>query len=276
LKEASASGKGHILVDEELGDAEKLQQDQIRLQILKQRYHEFSKSAGLPEQYERMEKAGFTWKHGRAAEKAAKEASGQAVAKKVSSRNASSHDATKSANANPTKATTPKKYVDSTGKWHPDAKPNSHEVKDLQEVTVGKVTYKVDGRNVQLDYKPHEKEIAELLAKEVGGEVFMVPRVNNPQGISTPDYIFNGKAYDLKTLEKEVSGTNPIFNRVKKKKSQAHCFIIDVTVPDLRAEVIESQIDKIFWSKETQFVDEIVIVRDGKIEKVFARAKKKS
>lgn len=60
--------KAHILVDEQLGDTEKLQQDQIRLQILKQRYHEFSKAAGLPEQYERMEKAGFTWKHGKAAE----------------------------------------------------------------------------------------------------------------------------------------------------------------------------------------------------------------
>lgn len=60
--------KHHILVDEQLGDAEKLQQDQIHLQILRQRYHEFSKAAGLPEQYERLEKAGFTWKHGKSAE----------------------------------------------------------------------------------------------------------------------------------------------------------------------------------------------------------------
>lgn len=65
--------KRHILVDEELGDAEKLQQDQIHLQVLRQRYHEFSKAAGLPEQYERLEKAGFTWKHGRAAEKVAQD-----------------------------------------------------------------------------------------------------------------------------------------------------------------------------------------------------------
>ena len=60
-------------MDEELGDTEKLQQDQIRLQILKQRYHEFSKAAGLPEQYERLEKAGFTWKHGKAAEEVAED-----------------------------------------------------------------------------------------------------------------------------------------------------------------------------------------------------------
>lgn len=71
LERSIRKRKHHILVDEELGDAEKLQQDQIRLQILKQRYHEFSKAANLPEQYERLEKAGFTWKHGKAAEKTA-------------------------------------------------------------------------------------------------------------------------------------------------------------------------------------------------------------
>ena len=70
LERSIRKRKAHILVDEELGDTEKLQQDQIRLQILKQRYHEFSKAAGLPEQYERLEKAGFTWKHGKAAERA--------------------------------------------------------------------------------------------------------------------------------------------------------------------------------------------------------------
>ena len=70
LERSIRKRKAHILVDEQLGDTEKLQQDQIRLQILKQRYHEFSKAAGLPEQYERLEKAGFTWKHGKASEKA--------------------------------------------------------------------------------------------------------------------------------------------------------------------------------------------------------------
>ena len=60
-----------ILIDERLGDKEQLQTDQIRLQVLKQEYSRFSKAAGLPMQYERMEAAGFTWKHGKAAEKAA-------------------------------------------------------------------------------------------------------------------------------------------------------------------------------------------------------------
>lgn len=174
-----------------------------------------------------------------------------------------------------TERTTPKrtepKFVDITKNWYPDAEPNSHSVRDLQEYTVDGVTYKVDGRNVQLDYKPYEKEIAELLEREVGGEIYMVPRVNSPQGISTPDYLFNGNAYDLKTLS-ETATENTIFNRVKKARKQACNFIIDVTASSLDDMTIESQLDKIFRNKSTRFVDEIVIIRDGAIVKVVKRA----
>ncbi len=61
--------KRKILIDEKIGDEEKLQRDQIRLVRTREEYHRFSKAAGLPEQYERMEIAGFTWKQGKAAEK---------------------------------------------------------------------------------------------------------------------------------------------------------------------------------------------------------------
>ena len=162
-------------------------------------------------------------------------------------------------------------FVDVTKNWYPNAKPNSHPVQDLDEYVANGVTYKVDGRNVQLQYTSHEKEIAELLAREVGGEIYMVPRVNNPQGISTPDYLFNGKGYDLKTIG-NTTGKNPLFNRIKKAKGQARNFILDITNSELAEDVVDSQIDKVFWSKETQFVNEIVIIRDGKIVKVVKRA----
>lgn len=59
-------------MDESTEDAEKLQIDQIKLQRLKQEYAHFSKGVGLPMQHARMETAGFTWKHGKAAEKTEK------------------------------------------------------------------------------------------------------------------------------------------------------------------------------------------------------------
>lgn len=179
------------------------------------------------------------------------------------------------AEANPVQTLQPKakqpKFADITGNWYPDAVPNSHSVQDLKIYTVNGVSYEVDGHNVVLDYSAYEKEIAELLEREVGGELVMVPRVNNPQGVSTPDYLFHGKGYDLKTIGK-TTGKNPIFNRVKKAKGQARNFILDITKADLTEEVVDGQVDKVFWSRETQFVDELVIIRDGKIDKVVKRA----
>lgn len=70
LERSIRKRKRHILIDESTGDKEKLQWDQIRLVRTQQEYRRFSKAAGLREQWERTEKAGFTWKHGKAAEKA--------------------------------------------------------------------------------------------------------------------------------------------------------------------------------------------------------------
>lgn len=162
-------------------------------------------------------------------------------------------------------------FADITDNWYQDAVPNSYPVLDLHSYTVNGVTYEVDGHNVVLDYSAYEKEIAELLEREVGGELFMVPRVNNPQGVSTPDYLFHGRGYDLKTLGKSAS-ENTIFNRVKKSRKQANNFIIDVSKAELDDAVIDAQVQKIFENPSTVFVDEIIIIQGGKIVKVAKRA----
>lgn len=72
LETAMRKQKRRILVDETTGDAEKLQNDQIRLQMLRQEYARFSKAAGLRTQNERAEVAGFSYKQANAADKAYK------------------------------------------------------------------------------------------------------------------------------------------------------------------------------------------------------------
>lgn len=163
------------------------------------------------------------------------------------------------------------RYADVTDEWRRTATPNSHEVEDAQEITVKGVSYKVDGHNVVLDYSRHEKEIAELLEKEFGGEIKMLPRVNNPQGVSTPDYMFRGEGYDLKTIGK-TTGKNPLVNRIKKAKAQTKNFVFDITDADISDSKINEQIEKAFRDKETKFVDKILIIRNGKVIKVFKRA----
>lgn len=73
FERAIRAKKREILVDETLGDEEKLKADRIKLVRLKEEYKRFCDGVNLPMQYARMEKAGFDWKHAKAAEEAAKE-----------------------------------------------------------------------------------------------------------------------------------------------------------------------------------------------------------
>ena len=86
LERAMRSRKRRILIDEATGDKERLQADQIRLVRTREEYHRFSEAAGLREQWERAEAAGFTWKHGKAATKAAKASGRPTIASEQSPR----------------------------------------------------------------------------------------------------------------------------------------------------------------------------------------------
>lgn len=71
FERAIRNKKREILVDETIGDKEKLQADQIKMVRLKEEYKRFSDGVGLPVQHARMEAAGFDWKKAKAAEKEA-------------------------------------------------------------------------------------------------------------------------------------------------------------------------------------------------------------
>ena len=232
--------KRRILADEATGDRERKQQDQIKLQVLNQEYRRFSKAAGLRTQDARAEALGFGGKQGDAA----------GLQRDLRQPNAA--------------------YTDATKAWYEEATPNSHPVSDLQELTIDGNTYRVDGRNVVLDYSAHEKEIAELLEKEFGGELYMVPRVNNPQGVSTPDYLFRGERYDLKTIGK-TTGKNPLFNRVHKATGQANNFVLDLTDSKLADDTIEEQIKKIFTDRQTKNVRTVIAIKSKNIIKVYKK-----
>lgn len=164
-----------------------------------------------------------------------------------------------------------KGYLDATNEWKEQATPNSHQIVDLNTYTVNGIDYKVDGKQVVLDYAAKEKEIAALLEKELGGEIAMVPRVLNPKGVSTPDYIFRGEAFDLK----ELSGTsnNLIYNAISKKKRQATNFVLDISMCPLSEMEILRQVEGIYWSRHTYFVDKLILVKDNHIINIFSRQK---
>ena len=165
-----------------------------------------------------------------------------------------------------------KTYSDVTNKYLREAAPNSHKVTDLDEYILDGKIYKVDGKQVLLSYSQKEKDVAELLERELGGEMYMVPRILYPQGISTPDYIFRSENFDLKVLSGESK--NLIYNAIAKKKKQANNFILDISECPLDLEQIYQQVEAIFWSSHTFFVEKLILIKGDKVLKIFARDKK--
>ena len=160
---------------------------------------------------------------------------------------------------------------DVTAEYLRTATPDSHTVTDLRAYTVNGITYTVDGRRVVLDYSSHEKEIAGLLERKLGGELYMVPRVNEPQGVSTPDYLFRGERFDLKSPQ--GGGKNTLYDAIAKKAAQSENFVFDLTKSPLSEEEAGRQIALIYRSTHTRFVNVIIVVKNGEIVRILKRNK---
>lgn len=149
-------------------------------------------------------------------------------------------------------------YKDVTQEWLDNATPNSHIVKDAEYFTADDGTkYHVDGKNVVLDYSDNEKEVAEWLENTLGGEIYMVPRVNNPEGISTPDYIFRSENWDLKTIK--GSGKQTLYHSVYKKINQSNNFIFDASSSELNIDELKKQIFKLYKREDTKFIEKVIL-----------------
>lgn len=158
-------------------------------------------------------------------------------------------------------------HMDITNEW--TKKNKNGIVVERQSYIVGGVEYRVDGKHVKL--KPSEKEraVATILSEKYGKKVELVPQVVYPQFIQTPDYIIDSERYDLKSPE--GNGTNLFYNMVSSKRKQAPNFIFDVTNCLLPDGEIERQIKNLYFSKHTLFIEKIVILRSGKVWKVYSR-----
>ena len=142
-------------------------------------------------------------------------------------------------------------------------------VEDLGSYIIDRTEYVVDGHNVVFDLSNDERNIANVLGKTFGGTVQLVPRVLNPQGIKTPDYIFKNEKYDLKT----VTGLskNVLYNALKGKKNQAENFIFDISQNTLDIEDLTNQARMLFESKNREFVKRIILIKDDVVLNVFER-----
>ena len=158
---------------------------------------------------------------------------------------------------------------DITNEWKEVPHGNAKKVKDLTEYEANGTVYKVDNKCVLLDHNQEEKEIANIFSEKYGKSVQLVPRILYPQNIRTPDYLIEGEKYDLKTPI--GSGKNTIYDLVRKSKAQADNFIICLDNVALGMDDVELQIKTIYSSRHTQSINEIILIKNGEILKVFKK-----
>lgn len=129
--------------------------------------------------------------------------------------------------------------------------------------------YNVDGKYILLEPTEREKEVANMLGELYGGNIKIIPRINEPKGIKTPDYIVKNKRYDLKQIK--GNGKYVIQGNLKGKQKQADNFIIDITKSEINIEEAVKQIENIYSSKHFLWLDRIVLLKDKEFLKIYKR-----
>ena len=117
-----------------------------------------------------------------------------------------------------------------------------------------------------------EKEIANMLGELYGGKIKIIPRVNEPKNIKTPDYIVKNRRYDLKQIS--GNGKYVIQGNLKGKQKQADNFVIDITKSEMSIDEAIRQIENIYNSKHFLWLDRIILLKDKEFLKIFKRKQK--
>lgn len=129
--------------------------------------------------------------------------------------------------------------------------------------------YNIDGKYILLEPTEREKEVANMLGELYGGNIKIIPRINEPKGIKTPDYIVKNKRYDLKQIS--GSGKYVIQGNLKGKQKQADNFVIDITKSKMSTDEAIRQVENIYNSKHFLWLDRIILLKDKEFLKIYKR-----
>ena len=129
--------------------------------------------------------------------------------------------------------------------------------------------FNVDNKYVILAPTQREKEVASMLGEIYGGKVRIIPRINEPKNIKTPDYMIRNKKYDLKQIN--GNGKYVIQGNLKGKQKQADNFVIDITNSKLNNEDAIKQIQNIYNSKHYLWIDRIILIKNKEFLIIYRR-----
>ena len=117
-----------------------------------------------------------------------------------------------------------------------------------------------------------EYKVSLLLIEVFGGEIHNVPRItditNTGIKTSTPDYIWNGERWDLKTpgINGKFENTLERFIKKKNAKLQAKNFIIDYkNFPEKTDQEILNVVNNTLIKPHRNWIENIIIIKNKRI-----------
>ncbi|HFN9310576.1 TPA: phage minor capsid protein [Streptococcus pneumoniae] len=162
-----------------------------------------------------------------------------------------------------------KSYVSVKEKWLSNVDPSKAKVSEMNFWEEDGKKYYVDGHNVKFEPSRRERELAHLVASELGRHVQLNPKVENPSGIPVPDYLIDGVRYDAKEIE--GIGKNNIDTAIKGQKKQAHSFVIDITKTEMDVSGALERIGRIYRNHNRRWVNNIILIEGDEIIDIFGR-----
>lgn len=238
LERAIRSQKRKILIDKATGDAENLETDQIKLQLLRQEYKAFSKAAGLRTQHERLEKVGYSWKQERAAEKAYAEwekRREQNVERSINKEVELSYN-----------------LVGVNNIYRGSATP-----------AIGNVEL---GAGYDVNTHKNEMEVAEIIHREYGGDIRLLTE-SPVDGEKTPDYIWNDKFWELKNTSTEKAVDSAIRKGLKQVAGNPGGIVLDFGKNEVVMDEVLKRISDRVGRKSDIPVD-VMILQNGTITEI--------
>lgn len=158
-------------------------------------------------------------------------------------------------------------YIDITQQFKGTKEYNIEEQQYFIDVNGQK--YVVDDKYVILRPSEREKEVAKMLGQLYGKKIRIIPRINKPEGIKTPDYMVNDEKFDLKEIT--GNGKYVIQGNLKGKNRQAINFVIDITKSNISYDEAIRQIKNIYSSKHYLWVDKIILIQNTNVLKIYKR-----
>lgn len=238
LERAIRARKRKVMVDEAAGDKEKLAQDKTKLTILRQRYVEFSKAAGLRTQYERTEVAGFG------------ERRAQSLANSTQSGIIGPNRVEEIPDVSTTSA--PRRQaepIDVTKEYLKAATPG-----------VGSVTY-----DDEYDMQRHQVEVSfsKWLYSTFGGDVRLLNEINE-QKVKTADYLWKEKLWDLKTATTEKAANAALRHGLQQIRENPGGIFLDYRGVNIDLNALKVVIEKrLLWRKDATAIDIMIVLDDG-------------